>query len=70
MRERLKLFLFTANLVLLASLLSLGSPRPAAAQEGEGLVDCCLSSVEGQPHCCDNCCWFLSDCDNNQDCGA
>lgn len=65
MRTRLLSFLIAANLAA-GGILAVATP--AAAGE-ESIRDCCKNSVEGTGFCCDNCCWFTSDCNQSADCG-
>ena len=35
----------------------------------KNMKDCCQESVgESRPYCCFECCWFVDDCDSNEDC--
>lgn len=44
------------------------SARSGYAKQDEGFRDCCQQSVGGTGFCCDNCCWFTSDCNYSSEC--
>jgi len=44
---------------------------PARADStAEGFRDCCKRSTGGIEFCCEDCCWFSSDCAVNGDCAS
>lgn len=56
-----------ANLLLLPLLFATpGQVRASGA--GAALFDCCKESVEEEDFCCDNCCWFVDNCNSSGDC--
>lgn len=61
MRQRIVFALIFIN-VLLASAILIG---PVAAQvfPRAAFLDCCQG-----PTCCDNCCFFISDCTSDEEC--
>lgn len=61
MRKPIIIGLIMLNLVL-GTAIVIG---PVAAQilPFSGLLDCCQDR-----ECCDNCCWFVTDCDSDRDC--
>lgn len=61
-------FLIPLNVVLLAAILAF-TPEPAQATARGAIFDCCKVSTWGVGFCCDNCCWFTSDCDFSSECG-
>ena len=32
------------------------------------IFDCCFDAGGPNGYCCDNCCWFTFDCDDDEDC--
>lgn len=61
MRKRIIIGLIMLNLIL-GTAIVIG---PVAAQilPSSGLFDCCQDR-----ECCNNCCWFVTDCDSDGDC--
>jgi hypothetical protein len=67
MRKKLIVGLATLNGVLALALFA----APAAGTQvmaAFALRDCC-EIENGEPICCDSCCWFINDCDGGEDCG-
>ncbi len=61
MRRKLTIVGLIALNIFLATVIVMG---PLGAQLlPTGLRDCCEGRV-----CCDNCCWFVEDCDSDVDC--
>lgn len=43
--------------------------QPAATQSGpEAIFDCCETINAPGAFCCFGCCWFVENCDVNEDC--
>ena len=66
MRRKLIFGLFVLN-----GLIALASFATPAWTQGFflGQTDCCkYDAVE--PYCCQDCCWFLNDCNDDADCSA
>lgn len=61
MRKRIVVGLVALNLVLGAAIVV----GPVAAQifPLSGLLDCCKNG-----ECCNNCCWWVENCDSDGDC--
>lgn len=34
----------------------------------DGIWDCCRNAGTPEGFCCRNCCWFIADCDLDEDC--
>ena len=65
MRRRLLFVLVLLNVALAVSLLS----APAWTQIiPRGLFDCCKVDNPGEAFCCRGCCWFVRNCDEDEDC--
>lgn len=61
MRKRVLFGLMVLNVILAAAILM--GPVAAQVLPMSSLRDCCQGTV-----CCENCCWFRSDCDLDSDC--
>lgn len=61
MKRRLIVALVAVNVVLAVALVM--GPLAAQFVPASALRDCC----QGQ-HCCENCCWFVQNCNGSQDC--
>jgi hypothetical protein len=65
MRRKAILILICLNCLLFSAILT----KPVWSQIfPRGLWDCCEQQVDGDPYCCESCCWFLPNCDESSDC--
>ena len=58
MRKRIAWLLVVLNVVLSGGLWALGSFG----------TDCCQETSGGSRYCCDGCCTFVANCDDDADC--
>lgn len=42
---------------------------PGQLEFPQGILDCCQSGASEEPYCCKDCCWIISDCSWDEDCG-
>ena len=66
MRRRLMLFVVVINAALAVALLS--SPAASQILPAAVLSDCCEDEGTPEPYCCFNCCMFVHDCEQDEDC--
>jgi len=59
-------FLLALNVGL--ALAFAAAPQPAEAVATEGWMNCCKTSVEGDPFCCVDCCWVGHLCIGSPEC--
>ena len=65
MRKRLVIALVVVNAILATAVFA----WPAVSQVIPLAIfrNCCKEAAEG-PYCCEACCWFVHDCDYDDDC--
>ncbi len=65
MRKKLMVALVAANALLAGAFLAV----PADSQiKPRGIRSCCQSDGPGEDYCCRGCCWFVANCNFDEEC--
>ena len=64
MRRKLMVALISLNSLLGVALLA----GVADSQIIPRMIRDCCEGVGPEAYCCESCCWFVKDCDNDEDC--